>query len=104
MVSLIAAEDCASMADVRRGVDAIDRALVDLLAERFRFMAAAARIKPERALVRDAARKHAVKAAAEAAAVAAGIPPGVAASLWELLIEASIAYELAAFDAHDWRE
>jgi len=32
MVSLIAAEDCASMADVRRGVDAIDRALVDLLA------------------------------------------------------------------------
>ncbi|MFQ3665851.1 MAG: chorismate mutase, partial [Sphingomonadaceae bacterium] len=36
------------MAEVRLGVDAIDRALVALLAERFRFMDAAARIKQDR--------------------------------------------------------
>ena len=34
--------DCTSMAQVRAGVDAIDRALVDLLVQRFDFMDAAA--------------------------------------------------------------
>ena len=92
------------MAEVRIGVDALDARLVALLAERFRYMAAASRIKPDRAAIRDAARKRAVKAAAEQAAVAAGIPPGVVAALWERLVEASIAYELALFDARDWRE
>jgi isochorismate pyruvate lyase len=45
------------MAEVRAGVDAVDRALVALLARRFGYMDAAARIKPERGHVRDEARK-----------------------------------------------
>ena len=48
--------DCATMADVRQGVDALDRALVALLAERQRYMQAAARIKTDRATVLDRAR------------------------------------------------
>ncbi len=92
------AEDCATMAEVRDGVDALDRDLAALLGRRFAYMAAAARIKTARGAVRDEARKAAVIAQAEAAARAAGVPGGFAAQLWELLVEASIAYELAAFD------
>ena len=40
-------EQCSSMAEVRAGVDALDQELVALLAERFRFMNAAARIVGE---------------------------------------------------------
>lgn len=91
-------EACMTMAEVRAGVDAIDRALVALLAERFGYMDAAARIKPERGAVRDEARKAAVIANAGAAAAAAGIPAGVVSTLWETLVEASIAHEFAAWD------
>ena len=37
-------EACSTMAEVRQGVDALDRALVVLMAERQRYMDAAARI------------------------------------------------------------
>ena len=45
------------MAEVRAGVDQVDRELVALLARRFAYMDAAARIKPTRDAVRDEARK-----------------------------------------------
>ncbi|MFS0772474.1 chorismate mutase [Sphingomonas sp. 1P08PE] len=97
-MTIIAPADCSTMAEVRAGVDQVDRDLVALLARRFGYMDAAARIKPERAAVRDEDRKAAVIAQARAAAAAAGIPADVIADLWERLVEASIAYELAAFD------
>ena len=49
--------DCQTMAEVRQGVDALDRLLVAVLAERQRYMDAAARIKPDRAPSRAAARR-----------------------------------------------
>jgi isochorismate pyruvate lyase len=95
---MIAPTACTTMVDVRAGVDALDLELVALLARRFAFMDAAARIKPDRTAVRDEARKAQVIANAEAAATAAGLPPGLASDLWERLVEASIAYELEAWD------
>lgn len=86
------------MAEVRAGVDDVDRALIALLTRRFAYMDAAARIKPERGHVRDEARKAQVIANARVAAKAAGLPGEAIADLWEQLVEASIAYELAAFD------
>ncbi len=86
------------MADVRAGVDALDRELARLLGQRFAFMDAAARIKADRDTVRDERRKAEVIANAERAARAAGVPDGVAAALWEQLVEASIAYELGRWD------
>lgn len=91
-------EACTTMAEVRAGVDAVDRALVDLLALRFGYMDAAARIKPARGQVRDEARKAQVIANARAHARDAGIPEDPIAELWDGLVEASIAYELEAFD------
>ncbi len=90
--------DCTTMTDVRAGVDALDREIVALFAKRFAYMDAAARIKPARGAVRDEDRKAAVIANARAEAVALGAPEEVIGELWETLVEASIAYELAAFD------
>ncbi len=96
---ILSGPDCTTMTEVRAGVDALDRELVALLARRFGYMDAAARIKPERGHVRDEARKAAVIANARTEAERLGLPGDVIADLWERLVEASIAYELAAFDA-----
>jgi isochorismate pyruvate lyase len=98
MQDTIDPEACTTMAEVRAGVDAVDRALVALLARRFGYMDAAARIKPGRGLVRDEARKAQVIANVRAHARAARIPEEAIAFLWEGLVEASIAYEFEAFD------
>ena len=89
---------CRTMPEVRAGVDATDAALIALLAKRFAFMRAAARIKPGRDEVRDEARKAAVIAAARAAAVEHGVPEAFVTETWERLVEASIAYELVEWD------
>jgi isochorismate pyruvate lyase len=89
---------CETMAEVRAGVDAVDRALIALLARRFGYMEAAARIKPERGAVRDEVRKAAVIANARANAKAAGIPEEPIGELWDRLVEASIAYEFEVYD------
>lgn len=99
MHDTLAPQACTTMTEVRAGVDAVDRALIDLLKRRFGYMDAAARIKPERALVRDEARKAQVIANARAHARAAGIPEESIAEIWDRLVEASIAYELVSFDA-----
>lgn len=93
------ADRCATMVDVRKGVDDIDRALISLLRQRFDFMDAAARIKSDRGAVRDERRKAEVIAQVRASAAAAGLPADVLAEIWDRLVEASIAYELEAFDS-----
>lgn len=95
---VMAPEACLTMKDVRAGVDALDQELVALLARRFGYMDAAARIKAGRDQVRDEARKAQVIANASAAAAAAGLPAGLAETLWEALVEASIAHELVKWD------
>jgi isochorismate pyruvate lyase len=93
-----APEDCQTMPEVREGVDALDRELVALLAKRFGYMRAAARIKPTRDAVRDEERKASVIAAAVAEAEAHGLPGDVIADIWERLVEGSIAYEFGEWD------
>ncbi len=92
---------CETMADVRAGVDGADAALVALLSRRFAYMAAAARIKTDRTAVRDEARKAQVIANVKAHARASGVPEPLVAALWEMLVESSIAYEMALFDAEE---
>lgn len=93
-----APETCASMAEVRQGVDALDRALVRLLAERQRYMDAAARIKPDRSVVHDDARIEDVVAKVLAAAGPAGLSPAIAEPVWRTLIDRCIAHEFETFD------
>ena len=99
MTQAPAPEACQSMTEVRAGVDAVDRALVALLARRQRYMEAAARIKPSREAVRDLARVEAVVANVLGEAGAAGLSAAIAEPVWRVLIECSIAHELACWDA-----
>ena len=91
-------DDCENMLDVRAGVDAVDKQLVALLAVRFGYMDAAARIKHTRNAVRDEDRKAQVIANVRADAIAHGLPPELLAQLWEQLVEGSISYELERWD------
>ncbi|MGA0546611.1 chorismate mutase [Brevundimonas sp. VNH65] len=91
-------EACSSMAEVRQGVDALDRALVTLLAERQRYMDAAARIKPDRDAVHDQARIEDVVAKVLAAAGPAGLSPDIAEPVWRTLIDRCIAHEFGVYD------
>ncbi|MBS0363335.1 MAG: chorismate mutase [Proteobacteria bacterium] len=90
--------DCTTMTEVRVGVDALDRLLVAVLAERQRYMDAAARIKTDRAAVRDTARIEDVVAKVKAAARAAGLSEDIAEPVWRTLIEACIAHEFGVWD------
>ena len=85
--------------EVRAGVDQIDRELVALLARRFGYMDAAARIKTDRNSVRDEARKAEVLDNIARAAEAAGLEPARLRAVWNELVEQSIAYEAIRWDA-----
>jgi len=91
-------EQCQTMTEVRAGIDEIDRRMVELVARRFRFMDAAARIKPDRGAVRDEDRKAEVLAKVDRAAADAGVDRALMARIYEELIERSIAYEFVEFD------
>ena len=90
--------DCTTMAEVRVGVDALDRLLVGVLAERQRYMDAAARIKQDREAVRDNARIEDVVTKVKAAARDAGLSEEIAEPVWRLLIERCIAHEFGVWD------
>jgi len=84
---------CEDMKDVRAGVDEVDRQLIELLALRFGYMDAAARIKSDKSTVRDEKRKEQVIANAMVLAEQYGLPVDKLNKIWDDLVEASIAYE-----------
>jgi isochorismate pyruvate lyase len=90
---------CQTMTDVRAGVDEIDRMLVALLVRRQGYMDAAARIKPNRNVVRDEARIQQVLDNVKAEAEALGLSWAIAEPVWRELMERCIAHEFAVWDA-----
>ncbi len=93
-----APEACENMAEVRDGVDRLDRALVALIKERAGYMEAAARIKPSRDVVRDEDRIEDVVTKVKAAAAEAGLTDAIAEPVWRELVERSIQYEFSVWD------
>ena len=91
--------DCRSMAEVRHGIDRLDEQIVALLAERFRYMEAAARIKQDRSAVRDERRKAEVIANVRRGAAEESIAVEAIQEIYERLVESSIRYEFEKFDA-----
>jgi isochorismate pyruvate lyase len=89
---------CADMKEVRAAIDAIDKRLVALIAERLHYIDEAARIKFDRNTVRDEARIADVLAKVRAEALHLGCDPEVVAAAYRALVEASIAHEFVAFD------
>lgn len=93
------AEQCETMEEVRYEVDRLDRLLVELIAERQSYMDAAARIKPDRAAVRDEARIQDVLEKVLAECPRHGLSPGIARPVWIAMMEACIAHEFDAYDS-----
>ena len=98
MSEILEPEDCTAMEEVRASVDDIDRRIVALIARRFAFMDAAARIKGNREAVRDERRKAEVIANVKTAAADHGLDTELMGRLYEDLVESSIAYEFEEFD------
>ena len=94
----IEAKDCETMAQVREGVDALDRELVALLVKRQAFMSAAGRIKNDREAVYDAARIEDVVEKVLAEARKQGLSEDIAEQVWRKLIERCIAFEFGEWD------
>lgn len=94
----VAPEEARTMAEVREGVDALDRALVALIAERQRYMEAAARIKPSREAIHDPARIEDVVTKVLESARAASLSPAIAEPVWRTLIARCIAHEFEVWD------
>ncbi len=89
---------CRDMTEVRAEIDAIDREIVLLLADRLHYIEEAARLKADRGKVRDDIRVVDVLAKVRAAARAQGIDPDLVSNVYRELIERSIAHEFNVFD------
>lgn len=92
------AAECRSMADVRREIDRLDRALVKLLAERLTYIERAGHIKTERGKVRDEARIADVLVKVEASCARENFPFKIAEPVWRTLMDGCIAHEFDVFD------
>lgn len=90
---------CTSMEEVRAGVDALDRTLVALLAQRQGYMEAAARIKPTANDVRVPWRIEDVVEKVLKTAAEQGLSALIAEPVWRVLIEQCIEHELNAWHA-----
>ena len=86
------------METIRRDIDALDKKLVALLAERQKLIEAAGKVKPSRDTVRDEARIEEVVSLIKKEAAKAGLAEQIAEPVWRQLIESSIAYEYGVFD------
>ena len=91
-------EECQTMAEVREGVDALDRELVALLVKRQAYMSAAGRIKQDRDAVHDDARIEDVVSKVLAEARKQGLSEDIAEQVWRKLIERCIAFEFGEWD------
>jgi len=87
------------MTELRAEIDRLDRLLVRLLSERQRYIERAAEIKHKRSDIRDEARIADVLAKVGEAAKSEGLDPVLAEAVWRVLMEKSIALEMAAFEA-----
>lgn len=90
---------CASLAEVREAIDALDRELLALLGRRAGYVHAAARFKTDAAAVRAPERVQAMLAQRRAWAAEEGLDPEVVAQLFTLLVEYFIRREQGVVDA-----
>jgi isochorismate pyruvate lyase len=92
-------EQCETMADLRGQIDRIDRALLDLLAERARCIDRAIILKPRENLpARTTDRVAQVIANVRDGAKQRDLDPELAERIWSNLIEHAIAHETKAFE------
>jgi isochorismate pyruvate lyase len=101
-MSRLPAPECRTMAEVRHQIDALDQALVALLAERSGYIDRAAELKIGEGMpARIDARIEEVVANVRRAAVDSGADADLFEALWRRLIDWSIAREEAVLGPSD---
>ena len=85
--------DCASLDEIREGMDAIDREVVSLLSERVEYVRAAAKFKPTSAGVAAPERVAAVLKTRREWAEAAGLDGELIESLYRRIVDYCISEE-----------
>ncbi|WP_029527357.1 chorismate mutase [Polaromonas glacialis] len=90
-------ENCRTMADVRRHIDALDERIVALIAERSGYVAQAARIKQDASQVHDQARIDFIVERVKAMATEQGAPEAVIEAAYRAMIDAFIEFERGEF-------
>jgi isochorismate pyruvate lyase len=85
--------ECKSMEDVRREIDRLDNALVDLIAQRFGYVDRAWQLKANPSDAAVPWRIRQVIDKVEARAKEKGLPPEMAAALWRQMIGWFVQYE-----------
>lgn len=85
--------DCTTMSDVREEIDRIDRALVDLIAERFGYVDRAWQLKKDPAEAMVPWRIQQVIDKVRARAEERHLPPELTEALWRQMIGWFIQYE-----------
>lgn len=87
-------EHCSSLAEIRAGIDRLDREIVALLAARGRYVAAAARFKHSAVEVQAPARVEQVIAQVRALAAGHGLDAAVVERVYRALIDGLTELEL----------
>lgn len=87
------ARDCANMDEVRKEIDRLDNALVDLVAERFTYVDRAWQLKNNPAEATVPWRVQQVIDKVRARAEEKGLPPELMESIWRQMIGWFIQYE-----------
>lgn len=83
--------DYASLDDVFGGLAALDRVILELLAQRFGLVRSAARMDPALFALADEERRRETIANARRAAFELGIPVGLVGEFFDRLLDASLA-------------
>lgn len=87
-------ENCASIEDVREGIDALDREIVALIGRRAGYVEAAARFKTDESSVRAPERQKAMSDVRRQWAGEEGLSPEVIEAIFRTLVEYFIQREL----------
>lgn len=91
-------DDCESIEDVRRGIDALDREIIALIGRRSRYVRAAAAFKRDEAAVRAPERQRAMLQERRRWAEEEGLSPEVIEDLFERLVSYFVNREM-----EDWK-
>jgi isochorismate pyruvate lyase len=91
--------ECTTREDIRREIDRLDRALIDLLAERFGYVRRMSEIKTDPMQAHDGARVNDVLAKVAGLGEARGLDAELVKDMWGKLMDWNIEWERQAIAA-----
>lgn len=92
--------ECTGMEDIRREIDALDQAVIQLLGRRFQYVLAASKFKTSAASVRASDRFNAMLMTRRDWAKEAGLSPDAIEKLFRDLVNHFIAEEMRHWASH----